>query len=61
MIKRAVFFLAVLFSGYAGTMPAVEGSEMKSAVMIAAQENFRDEELLQPKEILERNGPNHSR
>ena len=37
-------------------MPAVEGSEMKSAVMIAAQENFRDEELLQPKEILERNG-----
>ena len=29
---------------------------MKKAVMIVAQENFRDEELLQPKEILERNG-----
>ena len=36
---------------------AVEGEvKMKSVVMIVAQENFRDEELLQPKEILERNG-----
>lgn len=36
---------------------AVEGAvKMKSAVMIVAQGNFRDEELLQPKEILERNG-----
>ncbi|MCM8795675.1 MAG: DJ-1/PfpI family protein [Candidatus Omnitrophica bacterium] len=29
---------------------------MKKVVMIIAPENFRDEELLQPKEILERNG-----
>jgi protease I len=39
-----------------GATPPVEGAKMKSAVMIVAQENFRDEELLQPKEILERNG-----
>ena len=29
---------------------------MKKAVMIIAQENFRDEELLEPKEVLEKNG-----
>ncbi len=29
---------------------------MKSAIMIIAQQDFRDEELLEPKEILEKNG-----
>ena len=32
------------------------GQGMKSVVMIIASENFRDEELLQPQEVLERNG-----
>jgi len=33
-----------------------EGGKMKKVVMIIAKENFRDEELLKPKEILEKNG-----
>jgi len=42
-------------------LPMVEAGEevgMKKAVMIIASNNFRDEELLEPKEILEGNGIN---
>jgi len=36
---------------------AQEGvSQMKKVVMVIAEDNFRDEELIQPKEILEKNG-----
>jgi protease I len=64
----AVLFLGCLVSGaFSQEHPILseesvsrsprEGEvKMKKAVMIVAQENFRDEELLQPKEILERNG-----
>jgi len=40
------------FSGYCQE----EVGNMKKVVMVIAQDGFRDEELLQPKEILERNG-----
>ena len=48
-----VVFLVCLASG---SFAQEEGVKMKSAVMIVAQGNFRDEELLQPKAVLERNG-----
>jgi protease I len=57
MRRFAAIFLVFLLGYMVCLAPAQEkGVKMKSAVMIVAQENFRDEELLQPKEILERNG-----
>jgi protease I len=38
------------------TTYAQEVSAMKKAVMIIAEDNFRDEELFEPREILENNG-----
>jgi protease I len=38
------------------TTVAEGGAGMKNAVMIIAQENFRDEELFRPKDVLEENG-----
>jgi len=47
-----ILLLLLTFTSY-----AQEGaSKMKKAVMIIAQDGFRDEELLVPKEILEKNG-----
>lgn len=57
MRRPAAIFLIFLLGCVLSCAWAQEkGEKMKSAVMIVAQENFRDEELLQPKEILERNG-----
>jgi len=53
------FLLILLFIGYLSLVKgyAQEGvAAMKKAVMVIAQNDFRDEELLEPKEILERNG-----
>jgi len=55
-------FLLVLLLSASCQLPVVccaqaEGvTNMKRVVMIIAQNDFRDEELLQPKEILEKNG-----
>jgi len=51
-MKRILLILLLLFTAYA----QAEVMKMKKAVMIIAQDSFRDEELLEPKEILERNG-----
>jgi protease I len=51
-MKRILLILLLLFTAYA----QAEVMRMKKAVMIIARDNFRDEELLEPKEILERNG-----
>jgi protease I len=58
MMNMTSVFLAVFFLGssVSGVFAQGGGLKMKNAVMIVAQENFRDEELLQPKEILEKNG-----
>ena len=58
MMNMTSVFLAVFFLGssVSGVFAQSGGLKMKNAVMIVAQENFRDEELLQPKEILEKNG-----
>jgi protease I len=57
-MNRRAAILAVLFWGCLVSQAVAQEAQvkMKNAVMIVAQENFRDEELLQPKEILERNG-----
>ena len=58
-MKKVLIISLLLFMG-CGLMTmsyAQKGvAKMKRAVMIIAQDGFRDEELLQPKEILERNG-----
>ena len=46
----------ILLLGVSGALAQGEVSGMKKVVMIIAQDNFRDEELFQPKEILEKNG-----
>jgi protease I len=51
-MKRILLILLLLFTAYA----QAEVMRMKKAVMIIARDSFRDEELLEPKEILERNG-----
>ncbi len=53
------FFLALLLITYNLQLTASaqeEVADMKKAVMIIAHKDFRDEEFLQPKEILEKNG-----
>lgn len=50
------FLLSIIFVDHVmgeGAMQSVKG---KKAVMIIACNNFRDEELLKPKEVLEKNG-----
>lgn len=58
--KFTVYFLISLTTiYYLLSTPPMAGEEvgaMKKVIMIIAQENFRDEELLQPKEVLEKNG-----
>ena len=51
LILCLVFVLMIPFQCF-----AQGGEEMKKAVMIIAQENFRDEELLEPKRILQEAG-----
>ena len=46
----------ILIVGVSWALAQEEVSGMKKALMIIAQENFRDEELFEPKEILEQNG-----
>ncbi len=59
-MRRIVLILIfLLFTSYQlpVTSYAQEGvTVMKKVVMVIAQDDFRDEELLEPKEILERNG-----
>lgn len=55
-ILFSVFWILVLgfWISWAGAQGEVSG--MKKLVMIIAQDGFRDEELLEPKEILEKQG-----
>lgn len=57
-MKKIAAILTLFFFGCLACVAFSQEREikMKNAVMIVAQDNFRDEELLQPKEILERNG-----
>jgi len=64
LILLFLFFGYAIFS-FANTWPQgmgqyallrKEGSGMKKVVMVIAHKDFRDEELLQPKEVLEKNG-----
>jgi protease I len=56
--RQAGYLVLVILCVALGIGPAFsqEGSKMKKVVMIIAQEGFRDEELLVPKDILEKNG-----
>ena len=62
LIGCLVFVLIIPFISFAQTSQETEilleqgGSAMKKVVMIIAQDNFRDEELLQPKSVLEKAG-----
>ena len=53
-------FVSFVLSGtlivYAKEENAMQSVKGKKAVMIIARSNFRDEELLKPKEVLEKNG-----
>ncbi len=60
LLMTALFLASFIVSGTfvfnekgESAMQSVKG---KKAVMIIAQSNFRDEELLKPKEVLEKNG-----
>jgi protease I len=57
-MRQILLILIILFIGFQlQSISYAEGvSAMKRVVMIIAQENFRDEELLQPKKILEEAG-----
>lgn len=58
-MKKILLILILLFTSYELHVTGYAQEEavgMKKVVMIIAQDNFRDEELLQPKEILEKNG-----
>ena len=54
-ILSGLLFLILIF-GVSWALAQGEVSGMKKVVMIIAQDNFRDEELFVPKEILEQNG-----
>ena len=62
LIGWLVFVLIMPFNSFAqapedaGFPEGQGGSTMKKVVMIIAQDNFRDEEFLQPKSILEKAG-----
>lgn len=51
-----VLFLLIAYSFEQNALGAEEVRTMKRIVMIIAENNFRDEELLQPKEIFGQNG-----
>jgi protease I len=56
-MKRTAFILFLIYWGLWFTGYAREGGAgMKKVVMIIAQSGFRDEELLEPKEVLESKG-----
>ena len=50
------FVLSGTLIAYAKEENAMQSVKGKKAVMIIARSNFRDEELLKPKEVLEKNG-----
>ena len=52
----ASFILSGMFVSNIMGENAMQSVKGKKAVMIIAQNNFRDEELLKPKEVLEKNG-----
>ena len=52
----ASFILLGMFVSNVMGESAMQSVKGKKAVMIIAQNNFRDEELLKPKEVLEKNG-----
>ena len=52
----ASFILSGMFVSNVMGESAMQSVKGKKAVMIIAQNNFRDEELLKPKEVLEKNG-----
>lgn len=52
----ASFLLSGIFVGHIMGERVMQSVTGKRAVMIIASNNFRDEELLQPKEVLEKNG-----
>jgi protease I len=55
MKKLLILLLLLIFT--ADSYAQVSGgNKMKKAVMVIAQENFRDEELFEPKEVLEKSG-----
>jgi len=58
-MKKILLILLFLFTSYELRVTGYgqeEVGNMKKVVMVIAQDGFRDEEFLQPKEILERNG-----
>ncbi|MCM8800388.1 MAG: DJ-1/PfpI family protein [Candidatus Omnitrophica bacterium] len=55
-MKKVILILLFLLYGSNLWSYPEEGGKMKKVVMIIAQENFRDEELLEPRRILEKNG-----
>lgn len=52
----ASFLLSGIFVGHIMGERVMQSVTGKRAVMIIASNNFRDEELLQPKDVLEKNG-----
>lgn len=52
----ASFLLSGIFVDHIRGESVMQSVKGKRAVMIIASNNFRDEELLQPKEVLEKNG-----
>ena len=52
----ASFILSGMFVSNVMGESAMQAVKGRKAVMIIAQNNFRDEELLKPKEVLEKNG-----
>ena len=52
----ASFILSGMFVSNVMGESAMQSVKGKKAVMIIAQNNFRDEELLKPKDVLEKNG-----
>ncbi len=51
-----VFMVSGMLTSFARGESAMQPVKGKKAVMIIAQNNFRDEELLRPKEVLEKHG-----
>ena len=51
-----LFFLSGIFMDHIMGDSVMQSVKGKRAVMIIARNDFRDEELLQPKEVLEKNG-----
>jgi protease I len=56
VLAIASFLLSNIFIVHAKGEGVMQSTKSKKAVMIIASNNFRDEELLKPREILEKNG-----